>query len=61
MSNLNSISMAFDRHIGFNKDSAAFVIIEYKKDRNFSVVYQGVAYLYLMLYRIFANKTLNNY
>jgi hypothetical protein len=29
-------------------ESGAFVIIEYKKDRNFSVVDQGVAYLNLM-------------
>ena len=33
----------------FDKESRAFVIIEYKKDRNFSVVDQGVAYLNLML------------
>ncbi len=35
--------------LGFDKESGAFVIIEYKKDRNFSVVDQGVAYLNLML------------
>ncbi len=35
--------------LAFDKESAAFVIIEYKKDRNFSVVDQGVAYLNLML------------
>jgi predicted transport protein len=35
--------------LAFNKDSSGFVIIEYKKDRNFSVVDQGVAYLNLML------------
>jgi len=35
--------------LSFDKDSRAFVIIEYKKDRNFSVVDQGMAYLSLML------------
>jgi hypothetical protein len=35
--------------LAFNKESSAFVIIEYKKDRNFSVIDQGVAYLNLML------------
>jgi predicted transport protein len=35
--------------LAFDKDSSGFVIIEYKKDRNFSVVDQGVAYLNLML------------
>jgi RecB family endonuclease NucS len=35
--------------LSFDKDSSGFVIIEYKKDRNFSVVDQGIAYLNLML------------
>jgi hypothetical protein len=35
--------------LAFDKESEAFVVIEYKKDRNFSVVDQGVAYLNLML------------
>jgi hypothetical protein len=35
--------------LAFDRESGAFVIIEYKKDRNFSVVDQGVAYLNLML------------
>jgi len=35
--------------LAFNKESSAFYIIEYKKDRNFSVIAQGVAYLNLML------------
>ena len=35
--------------LAFDKESGAFVIIEYKRDRNFSVVDQGVAYLNLML------------
>jgi hypothetical protein len=35
--------------LGFDKESGAFVIIEYKKNRNFSVVGQGMAYLNLML------------
>ncbi|MFZ0328463.1 MAG: hypothetical protein WBP64_05315 [Nitrososphaeraceae archaeon] len=35
--------------LAFDKESKAFVIIEYKKDRNLSVVDQGIAYLNLML------------
>lgn len=35
--------------LAFDRDSKAFVIIEYKKDRNISVVDQGMAYLNLML------------
>ena len=35
--------------LAFDKESGAFVIIEYKKDRNFSVVDQGISYLNLML------------
>jgi hypothetical protein len=35
--------------LAFDKELGAFVIIEYKKDRNFSVVDQGIAYLNLML------------
>jgi hypothetical protein len=35
--------------LAFDVESGAFVIIEYKKDRNFSVIDQGVAYLNLML------------
>ncbi len=35
--------------LGFDKQSQSFVIIEYKKDRNFSVVDQGMSYLSLML------------
>jgi predicted transport protein len=35
--------------LAFDRESRAFVIIEYKKDRNLSVVDQGVAYLNLML------------
>lgn len=35
--------------LGFDKESNAFVILEYKRDKNFSVVDQGVAYLNLML------------
>jgi hypothetical protein len=34
--------------LAFDKESGAFVIIEYKKDRNFSIVDQGVAYFNLM-------------
>ena len=35
--------------LAFDKESGAFVIIEYKKDRNFSIVDQGFAYLNLIL------------
>jgi predicted transport protein len=35
--------------LAFDNESKAFVIIEYKKDRNFPVVDQGMAYLNLML------------
>ena len=35
--------------LAFDKESSAFVIIEYKKDRHFSIIDQGVAYLNLML------------
>ncbi|KAB2878463.1 hypothetical protein F9K33_13150 [bacterium] len=35
--------------LAFDKDSSSFVIIEYKKDRNFSVIDQGMSYLSLML------------
>ncbi|MBI1803813.1 MAG: hypothetical protein HY033_02275 [Ignavibacteriae bacterium] len=35
--------------LSFDKDANSFVIIEYKKDRNFSVVDQGMSYLGLML------------
>jgi predicted transport protein len=31
--------------LAFDRESRSFVIVEYKKDRNFSVVDQGVAYL----------------
>ncbi len=35
--------------LAFDKEANAFVIIEYKKDKNFSVIDQGYAYLSLML------------
>jgi predicted transport protein len=35
--------------LAFDTENKSFVIIEYKKDRNFSVVDQGYAYLSLML------------
>lgn len=35
--------------LAFDKDANAFVIIEYKRDRNFIVIDQGYAYLSLML------------
>jgi predicted transport protein len=35
--------------LAFDKDASSFVIIEYKKDRNFSVIDQGMSYLSLML------------
>lgn len=35
--------------LAFDKESRSFVIIEYKRNRNYSVVDQGVSYLNLML------------
>ena len=35
--------------LAYDKESKAFVIIEYKKDRNFSIIDQGYTYLSLML------------
>lgn len=35
--------------LGFDEETNSFVIIEYKKDRSFSVIDQGYAYLALML------------
>ncbi|MHA3082416.1 DUF5655 domain-containing protein [Acinetobacter sp. ANC 5383] len=35
--------------LAFNPESQAFVIIEYKRERNYSVIDQGVSYLNLML------------
>lgn len=35
--------------IGFDEEGKSFVIIEYKKDQNFSIIDQGYAYLSLML------------
>lgn len=35
--------------LAFDRDANAFVIIEYKRDKNFSVIDQGYAYLSLML------------
>lgn len=35
--------------LAFDKETGAFVIIEYKRDRSFSVIDQGYAYLALML------------
>ncbi len=35
--------------LAFDRESNAFVIIEYKRDKNFSVIDQGYAYLSLML------------
>lgn len=35
--------------LAFDKDTFSFVIIEYKRDKNFSVIDQGYAYLSLML------------
>lgn len=36
--------------MGFDNESSCFVIVEYKKDRNFSVIDQGFAYLSLLLH-----------
>ncbi len=35
--------------LAFDKGSSSFIIIEYKRDKNFSVIDQGYAYLALML------------
>lgn len=35
--------------MAFNPETRSFVVIEYKRDRNFSVIDQGYAYLALML------------
>lgn len=35
--------------LAFDKDASSFVIVEYKRDKNFSVIDQGYAYLSLML------------
>jgi hypothetical protein len=35
--------------LGYNKESNSFTIIEYKRDKNFSVIDQGYAYLALLL------------
>jgi len=35
--------------LAFDKDAGTFVIIEYKRDKNYSVIDQGYAYLSLML------------
>ncbi|MEY8713852.1 DUF5655 domain-containing protein [Francisella philomiragia] len=35
--------------LAFDRDTKSFVIIEYKRDKNFSVIDQGYAYLSLML------------
>lgn len=35
--------------LGFDKETKSFVIVEYKKDKNFSVIDQGYTYLSLML------------
>lgn len=35
--------------LGFDKDSRSFVIIEYKREKNISVIDQGYAYLALLL------------
>jgi predicted transport protein len=53
--NLEFIASEFSHHglrvdtLGFDKESKSFVIIEYKNDRNFTVIDQGYAYLALLL------------
>ncbi|MFL6377397.1 MAG: DUF5655 domain-containing protein, partial [Nitrososphaeraceae archaeon] len=52
---LDLVKSEFELHglridtLAFDNESKAFVIVEYKKDRNFSIVDQGMAYLNLML------------
>lgn len=47
-SELKIKSFRFDT-LGFDKVNKSFVIVEYKKDRNFSVIDQGYTYMSLML------------
>lgn len=53
--NLESVSSEFELNnfrldtVAFDRETNSFVIIEYKKDRNFSVIDQGYSYLSLML------------
>lgn len=35
--------------LGYNKESDSFTIVEYKRDKNFSVIDQGYAYLALLI------------
>ena len=35
--------------LGFDRENKSFVVIEYKKDRNYSVIDQGYTYMSLML------------
>jgi len=52
---LEFVSTEFSLHqlridtLAYDKENSAFVIIEYKRDRSFSVIDQGYAYLALML------------
>lgn len=52
---LKFVSSEFAHHgfridtIAFDEEAKSFVIIEYKRDRSFSVVDQGFAYLSLMV------------
>ena len=52
---LKFISSEFSLHnfridtLAFDDENNSFVIIEYKRDRSFSIIDQGYAYLYLML------------
>ena len=52
---LELVKSEFDLHglridtLAFNREDMSFVIIEYKRDRNFSVIDQGYAYLSLLL------------
>ena len=53
--NINFVTSEFELDglridsLGFDNDSKSFIIIEYKKDKNFSVIDQGYAYLSLLL------------
>ena len=39
--------------LAYDKQNNAFIIIEYKRDKNYSVVDQGLTYLNLMLHHLF--------
>jgi RecB family endonuclease NucS len=47
--------------LAFDKDAGTFVIIEYKRDKNFSVIDQGYAYLSLIYNRFNSSRLASFY